>query len=345
HIEQRRVLEDAREIVLEQVRDAIERHGSVKVNTAFNGEFVANDKRANKSINTKNIEINPMRAGCHVEVPRDITTKRAVISVRTTDNACFAWSVVAALYPTAMYTERESSYPYYTTVLNLQNREDASSYTYRQHEVCSIDYYVRCSYDDALSSYRFRRDEDCIAWFARQLQDLAHCVKDIVSNVPMETLSKQFIFFFIDNVINKHITTNIFLYNYIICVLLSFNSTTVERIWRNGSVSALKVCLYEFHHEYMLPLYNDKCNIMYTDTARTITFDDYTRCLNEEIEMTRRQSCIRFKLHEVYTIFESKIALNPYDDKRYVVPDSTETLPWGIGGYLCNIIYYTYHMY
>ena len=24
--------------------------------------------------------------------------------------------------------------------------------------------------------------------------------------------------------------------------------------------------------------------------ARTITFDDYTRCLNEEIEMTRHQS-------------------------------------------------------
>ena len=63
--------------------------------------------------------------------------------------------------------------------------------------------------------------------------------------------------------------------------------------------------------------------------ARTITFDDYTRCLNEEIEMTRRQSCIRSKLHDVYTISESKIALSPYDDKRYIVPDSTETLPWG----------------
>ncbi|KYN30083.1 hypothetical protein ALC57_00460 [Trachymyrmex cornetzi] len=50
--------------------------------------------------------------------------------------------------------------------------------------------------------------------------------------------------------------------------------------------------------------------------ARTITFDDYTRYLNEEIEMTRRQSCIRCKLHEVYTISESKIALSPYDDKR-----------------------------
>ncbi|KYN22578.1 hypothetical protein ALC57_05017, partial [Trachymyrmex cornetzi] len=63
--------------------------------------------------------------------------------------------------------------------------------------------------------------------------------------------------------------------------------------------------------------------------ARTITFDDYTRCLNEEIEMTRRQSCIQSKLHEVYTISESKIALSPYDDKRYVVPNTTETLPWG----------------
>jgi len=33
--------------------------------------------------------------------------------------------------------------------------------------------------------------------------------------------------------------------------------------------------------------------------TRTITFDDYTRCLNEEIEMTRCQSCIKSKLHEV----------------------------------------------
>ncbi|KYN10387.1 hypothetical protein ALC57_17480, partial [Trachymyrmex cornetzi] len=63
--------------------------------------------------------------------------------------------------------------------------------------------------------------------------------------------------------------------------------------------------------------------------VRTITFNDYTRCLNEEIEMTRRQSSIRSKLHEVYMISESEIALSPYDDKRYVVPNTTVTLPWG----------------
>ncbi|XP_018346777.1 PREDICTED: LOW QUALITY PROTEIN: uncharacterized protein LOC108751194 [Trachymyrmex septentrionalis] len=387
YIEPRRFLEDAREIVLERVRDAVERHGSAKVNTAFNGEFATKDKRANKSIISKNSEIyrytdlrewyeqhiieptltsleefqerdsgwalsrilnlivNVNKLRCYFEVPREIATKRAVINVSTMDNACFAWSVVAALYPAERNVNRESSYPHYTTVLNLAgiefpitfkdipkfeqlnamsinvygienkqflplqltsdkkdkhvnllymqdprdvgvahfawiknlshlvssqlskqehkkyfcdrclhyfgtneklqshtmdcqkindcatirlpsedekwlefgnhcnkervpfvvyadlecvlrktepDREGASSYAYQRHEVFSIGYYVRCSYDDALSSYQFRRDKDCIAWFARQLDNLAHRVKNIVSaNVPMETLSKE----------------------------------------------------------------------------------------------------------------------------------------------------------
>ncbi|XP_077280408.1 uncharacterized protein LOC143907465 [Temnothorax americanus] len=33
-----------------------------------------------------------------------------------------------------------------------------------------------------------------------------------------------------------------------------------------------KVCLYEFHHEYMSPLYRDKCRIMYTDTDSLIYY-------------------------------------------------------------------------
>jgi len=47
------------------------------------------------------------------------------------------------------------------------------------------------------------------------------------------------IIFFLNNIINKHITPNIFLYNYIIRVLLSFKSTTVGRIWRHSSISVL----------------------------------------------------------------------------------------------------------
>ncbi|EZA61378.1 hypothetical protein X777_12331 [Ooceraea biroi] len=39
------------------------------------------------------------------------------------DNACFAWSVVAALYPAERHVNRSASYPHYTTVLNLQGIE------------------------------------------------------------------------------------------------------------------------------------------------------------------------------------------------------------------------------
>jgi len=29
------------------------------------------------------------------------------------------------------------------------------------------------------------------------------------------------------------------------------------------------------------------------------------------------------------TVSETKIALSPYNDKRYIVPDFTDILPWG----------------
>jgi len=49
--------------------------------------------------------------------------KRAVINVQSMGNACFAWSVVAALHSAERKVVRESSYPYYTTVLNLKDIE------------------------------------------------------------------------------------------------------------------------------------------------------------------------------------------------------------------------------
>ncbi|KAL6418194.1 hypothetical protein ACFW04_012283 [Cataglyphis niger] len=61
-----------------------------------------------------------MHAGCYIELPREIIVKRAVINVQSNDNAC---AVVAALYPAARNVSRESLYPHYTTVLNLQDIE------------------------------------------------------------------------------------------------------------------------------------------------------------------------------------------------------------------------------
>ncbi|XP_032682491.1 uncharacterized protein LOC116849459 [Odontomachus brunneus] len=47
--------------------------------------------------------------------------------------------------------------------------------------------------------------------------------------------------------------------------------------------------------------------------AHEITFLDYVECLLEAKEQTKRQSAVRSVLHNVYTISELKLVLNPYD--------------------------------
>ena len=49
-----------------------------------------------------------------------------------------------------------------------------------------------------------------------------------------------------------------------------------------------KVCLYEFHNEYMLPLFRDKCKIMYTDTDSLIYHiecEDVYEIMKRDIDM------------------------------------------------------------
>jgi len=47
-----------------------------------------------------------------------------------------------------------------------------------------------------------------------------------------------------------------------------------------------KICLYEFHHEYMSLMYRDKCKIMYTDTDSLIyhiEYDDVYKNMKHDI--------------------------------------------------------------
>lgn len=61
-----------------------------------------------------------------------------------------------------------------------------------------------------------------------------------------------------------------------------------------------------------------------------VSFDDYYKCVKENCIQMRKQYSIRSKNHNVYTISMEKIALNPFDDKRYIVkPDCIDTLAWG----------------
>ena len=74
-----------------------------------------------------------------------------------------------------------------------------------------------------------------------------------------------------------------------------------------------------------------KCiGVKYGVVQRTIQLDDYKRCLGENSVASRVQRTIVSREHRVYTIQQCKLALSPFDDKRYLIPESkAETLPWG----------------
>ena len=69
--------------------------------------------------------------------------------------------------------------------------------------------------------------------------------------------------------------------------------------------------------------------VSFSTVQTTITFDDYVHCLRENEILTREQHNIRSRLHVLHTERETKVALSPHDDKRYLLPHSTDTLPWG----------------
>ncbi|XP_070151119.1 uncharacterized protein [Polyergus mexicanus] len=89
-IESLRFLEDARDTVLYRIRDVMDGYNSVKVNTVFIGEFVSGDKIDVKTITTKNYP-----------------------------STSFQSARVSPLYP----VEKNSRYPHYSTVLNLEGVE------------------------------------------------------------------------------------------------------------------------------------------------------------------------------------------------------------------------------
>lgn len=64
-------------------------------------------------------------------------------------------------------------------------------------------------------------------------------------------------------------------------------------------------------------------------TLKTITFDDYKKCLFNHETVTKFQCLIRSKIHRVHTIMQKKLALSWQDDKRILSPYTTGTVPWG----------------
>lgn len=60
-----------------------------------------------------------------------------------------------------------------------------------------------------------------------------------------------------------------------------------------------------------------------------ISFEDYIECLETWEKKTVSQNIIQSKNHRVYSLTKVNTALSPEDDKRYPIPGSFDTLPWG----------------
>lgn len=62
---------------------------------------------------------------------------------------------------------------------------------------------------------------------------------------------------------------------------------------------------------------------------KSISFDDYMNCIHNNCTISRSQNTFRSKKHTVFTVKQTKIALSPFDNKRYILDDNIHTLPWG----------------
>jgi len=63
--------------------------------------------------------------------------------------------------------------------------------------------------------------------------------------------------------------------------------------------------------------------------VENINFDDYKTCLELEKDKLINQRMIKSKKHDLSTIEQTKKGLSAFDDKRCIIKESTDTLPWG----------------
>ncbi|XP_044760245.1 uncharacterized protein LOC123317702 [Coccinella septempunctata] len=89
-------------------------------------------------VNVVNLGVNinkftPQLGSSYIELPPQIKRKEACINVKNDDEACFAWSVMAALHPVEKDPQRLSKYPHYSKILKclryLRSEEKLKSHS------------------------------------------------------------------------------------------------------------------------------------------------------------------------------------------------------------------------
>ena len=59
---------------------------------------------------------------------------------------------------------------------------------------------------------------------------------------------------------------------------------------------------------------------------KSLSFDDYKKCLFTEEEIMREMNILRSQNHEIFSMTVNKVALSANDDKRWICPNKIDTL-------------------
>ncbi|XP_044005905.1 uncharacterized protein LOC122850919 [Aphidius gifuensis] len=79
----------------------------------------------------------------------------------------------------------------------------------QKHIPNSVAYYGKCSYDNTLSTFKLKRDKNCIEWFIKELEELSHKIDNILENIkPMNLTFDEELQFF--NATKCHICKKLF---------------------------------------------------------------------------------------------------------------------------------------
>ena len=60
---------------------------------------------------------------------------------------------------------------------------------------------------------------------------------------------------------------------------------------------------------------------------KSLSFDDYKKCLITEEEVMKEMNILRSQNHEIFSMTVNKVALSANDDKRLICSNKIDTLP------------------
>ena len=193
-------------------------------------------------------KLNPMRAGCDIDLPKEIEIKKACINVKCKNNQCFKYAVLACLNDVGKNASRSSRYKKYENDLNLDGinfpvkLKDISKFE-RQNDV-SVHVYILKKYGgkydvSPLYTSTFTREKSYHA-------DLL-LIQNYYRNEKLNEDEEQYDFFNTD--VNYHYVS-----------IQNFSRLTSKQLCkRNGKITICKLCQHIFREEKKLKAHEEDC--------------------------------------------------------------------------------------